>query len=135
MQRYQEINNFFNIYTDIIITNYNENQKQIVNYELKFLENLFSHLGQLSLQNINYPISNVSNTINMSRNYNSLHFLKNDIYNIANYFQNDVVYDIYLEITKVLINTNYKISKEIINNKFNIENYKEKINGYSEIIC
>jgi len=127
----QEITKFFNAYFDSVINAFNLNNSNKVIPEIQFLGNLFSNLSNANLKNIMYPISNVSNTLNMinRHNTNNLNYIKSDIHYIANYFQNDAVQDLYNEIVIALTDDKYIVTKEMIDKQFN---FNKHINQFVE---
>lgn len=127
----QEITKFFNAYFDSVINAFNQNNSNKVIPEIQFLGNLFSNLSNANLKNIMYPISNVSNTLNMinRHNTNNLNYIKSDIHYIANYFQNDAVQDLYNEIVIALTDDKYIVTKEMIDKQFN---FNKHINQFVE---
>ena len=140
LQRYQDIDKFFNTYYDMIINTFYNNNGKKVHYETRFIGTLFSNLNNLQPKNCNFPISNISYSIIMlnSNNISGVKYLKSDIIYICTYFQHVCVFDIYTEMVKALTDEKYIVTQSMIDNNFNLEKHRDQfVNLMSDatIIC
>ena len=126
-QKNQYINTIFNEFYDNVIKEYNNNNIKKIQYKLNFISSLFSNMHNLQLKNCNYPISNCVNNINFINS--NINYIKSDIIFICNYFQHECVYDIFTEIVKAITLNNYIVTKQIIDNNFNLEKYADQFNN------
>lgn len=137
--KYQEINNVFNAFYDVIINAYNTNNSKKIQYELNFIGTLFSNLISLQLHSCNFSISNIANTLIMinPNNTTNLNCIKSDIHYIATYFQDEAVNDIYNEIVKAITESDYIVTKDLVINNFNLEKYKDRFTNLYDynMIC
>ena len=134
-ERASEVGNFFSNYYKIVYDNYSNDTFLKISYELQFTKDLFSSINfspiNSNTQQIHHYLPDYGRYEDFKYYYEN--GFNRSKYQLEMYFQNDIFYELFKILKKIIIEKDYKFKEDGFNNlKNTYEEKKLTLNNYQQ---